>query len=116
MAAAFAALRNDRTGAHALHQACHADGCHDRDNLNAGRKPVFHIFGGVTRAGRYDRHFFLRDHLCHLVRERAHQHDVHTKGLIGQFSCNFNLLAQVLCVCVHSGNNAKAARFGNGAC
>ena len=77
--------------------------------------PHFHVLRGVARAGRDDSHLFLGHDLRDLVGKRAHQHDVDAERLVGQPARGLDLPAQVVGVCVHRGDDAEAARLGNGA-
>ena len=109
MAAALRAFRHDggRTGT--LHHACQANTGHHGNNFHISLFPRCHVFSRVARAGCHNLDAFFDNHLCHVVRKRAHEHDVHAKRAVRQFLGMANLTAQPFCICIHGRNDAEAA-------
>ena len=98
------AFCNDCICAAFLHQTCLCNRSDNRNHFNAGFLPHTHVFARNTGAGRYNLDAFFHNYLCHIVRMRAHQHDIDAKRLLCQLSRLADLLADNLTRCIGAAN------------
>ena len=104
VSAGLHAFCNDCICAAHLHQTCLCNRSDNRNYLNASFLPHAHVFAWNTGAGRYDLDAFFHNYLCHVIRIRAHQHDIDTKRLLCQLSRLADLLADNLTWCIGAAN------------
>ena len=113
--AALAALGDHRVNARALDDLRQRRGRHDGKNGDTRLFPHFDETRGIARARGDDGDFFLGDHFRDFFDERAHQHEIDAEGLIRHRFTGAYFAAHPVGVRVHGGNDAEAARVGNGA-
>ena len=87
---------------------------HDRDDLDAGRFPGFHILAGVAGAGGDDLNPLLDDDFGEVVGVGAHEHDVYAEGLVRQGLGLADLLPDHFRRGGAARDEADAARIGDG--
>ena len=115
MAAGFRAFGDDGIGPQLLHAPGQSHAGHHGQHPDARFLPGLHIGAGVACACGDDGHFFLNDQLGHLICLGMHQHDIDAEGLIRHRFTGAYFAAHPVGVRVHGGNDAEAARVGNGA-
>ena len=114
MAAALGALGNDGVNAQRLQMPCQHGSSHHRDHLDAGSFPHGNVFPRVACAGGDHGDLFLHHDLGKLICLRVHEHDVHAKGLVGQFPAAADVLAQGIGIHAACTDDAQCTGVGTG--
>ena len=116
MAAGLHALSHHCVRPVLLHTAGQGHACYHRNHLNACCLPHFHIFFGVSGTGGNHLDAFLHNHLCHILRMGAQQHDIDAKRLICQLPGLADLVAHHFPRCIGTANQSETTCFGYGCC
>ncbi len=77
-------FRHDSGGSEFLHLEGVSHRRHDRNHLDSGRLPFFHVGGRGTGPGRHNLDSFLDYHVSHLSGIRSLKHDVDSERLVGE--------------------------------
>ena len=113
MATALSTLSDDGVDAQRLQMPCQHGSRHHRDHLDASSFPHGNVLSRVACAGGDHGNLFLHHDLGKLICLRVHEHDVHAKGLVGQFTAAADVLAQG--IGIHAARTDDAQRTGVGA-
>ena len=84
VAAALGALSNNGVNAKRFQMFGQNCRCHHRDDRDAGCFPRGHVLSRISCPGGDDLYALFHHDFGKFIRLRVHQHDVHTKGLVGQ--------------------------------
>ena len=114
MAAALGALGNDGVNAQRLQMPCQHGSSHHRNHLDTGSFPHGNVFSRVACAGGDHGDFFLHHDLGKLICLRVHEHDVYTKGLVGQLPAAADVLAQGIGIHAARTDDAQCTGVGAG--
>ena len=114
VAARLGPFGDDGVGACPLHPAGQGHRGHHRDDLDPRGLPTFDVFARVSGTGGDHRYLLVDDHLGYCRGVVAHQHNVDSKGLVGEGLGLPDHFPHHLHRGVGGGDDAQAAPFGYG--
>ena len=111
MSSGLAALGYQCIRAASLHTFCKSDRSNDRNDLNSCFFPHLHILFRISRPGGDNLNAFFHDYFCHLVRIRAHKHNVYSERLISKLFCFPHLFPYPVRRCARRTYKPQASRI-----
>ena len=95
----------------AFHTFCKGHRSNHRNDFYSCFFPHLHVFLRISRTGRNDFYAFFHDDFRHLIRIRAHQHNIDSKWFICQFLCFAYLFSHPLGRCTCSSDQTESSCF-----